>query len=39
MKMNLLIAAISLCSASAVAADCSLKIAREACAGKETEAF
>lgn len=39
MKINLLIAAISLCSASAFAGDCSVKIAREACAGKETEAF
>ena len=38
-KISLLILAITLTAGATFAGECKIKIAREACAGKETEAF
>ena len=38
-KISLLILAMTLTAATTYAGECKIKIAREACAGKETEAF
>ena len=39
MKIKLLLAALTLVSTTAIAGECKIKVAREACPGKETEAF